>query len=444
MQEDNLDKWLAKNLRRHQEKDPVPYEEGAWEAFQSKRSGTGFKFTYWAGGIAASLLIFLVSYLSLNLGKPEDPVEEGNVNLSEERIFDSAQEKLALAEESPIGENKIESLVFQQDQTPSSYPQHALKSEKETFKAAGEKGKKEQPVLQSTEEKDQVAQKETSVLQPTQAQGNKESMEQKTAGYPLVADWKGKSTEDSLTQAKVEELKKQIAELTQDEEEKPADVDDYRSRTLSLGLSPGLSSSQSDNQSISGTSLGLGAQVNWKLGEKLALGSGMGVNFFNQSTQGESVVEFANAAYPVSQEVNISQVQVDIPLYVTYPVNRRQSIAIQAGFSNLVAFTSSAQQESSYLRQVAVFDAQSTSSNDFTLRSESVSNLSEVSTPSSRFLPLATANLGINFVVLESKKAAYLLMPFYNYPIQDISGTGNNPGFFGAALKVNLGMIQKK
>ncbi|GMQ23335.1 hypothetical protein Aoki45_00170 [Algoriphagus sp. oki45] len=440
MQEDNLDKWLAKNLRRHQENDPVPYEEGAWEAFQAKRSGAGFKIAYWAGGIAASLLIFLMAYFAMDLGKSQESISNEMELLTEERTTNVDQEEVMQEQQNQANSgNSSENLALKSE--TKKEPSFSSNEEKEDRNPRGETTRPK--VIEPSKPIDNQVAKKTigSTLQANPSPAQPERKESSLMAQ-IAPDNAGQK--DSVTQAKVEELKKQIAELTGAEEKQPASSDEYRTRTLSLGLSPGVGSSQSNNQSTSGTSLGLGAQVNWALGEKLALGSGMGVNFFNQSSQGESSVQIANASYPVRQEVQVSQVQVDVPVYLTYPVNRKQSIAIQAGFSNLMAFTSNAQQENSYLRQVAVFDAQSSSSNDFTLRTESVSSLSSVDTPSSRFIPFATANLGVNILVLESKKTAYLLMPFYNYPLQDISGTGTNPGFFGAALKVNFGTIQKK
>jgi hypothetical protein len=63
--------------------------------------------------------------------------------------------------------------------------------------------------------------------------------------------------------------------------------------------------------------------------------------------------------------------------------------------------------------------------------------------PSTRFFPFALANLGVNFRVYESKKSTYLLMPFYSYPLQDISGTGQNPAVLGAAFKITFGTLKK-
>jgi hypothetical protein len=53
------------------------------------------------------------------------------------------------------------------------------------------------------------------------------------------------------------------------------------------------------------------------------------------------------------------------------------------------------------------------------------------------------ANLGVNVRVYETKKSTYLLMPFYSYPLQDISGTGQNPAVLGAAVKITFGTLKK-
>ncbi|GMQ27858.1 hypothetical protein [Algoriphagus confluentis] len=440
MQEDNLDKWLAKNLRRHQDNDPVPYEEGAWEAFQAKRPGIGFKYAYWAGGIAASLLIFLAAYFALDLGKSQETISNERELLTEERTTNADQEEFLQEQQNQANSVNSSENLAQKSETKKE-PSFSSKEEKNDGNPSHETTRPERIELSKPTE-NKLAEKTIGSPQPDNP--STAQLERKESSLLAQIAPEDAEQKDSLTQAKVEELKKQIAELTGEQEKQPVSAEEYRIRSLSLGFSPGVSNSQSGNQSISGTSLGLGAEINWSLGEKLALGSGMGVNFFNQTAQGESFVQIANASYPVRQEVQVSQVQVDVPVYLTYPVNRKQSIAIQAGFSNLMAFTSNAQQENSYLRQVAVFDAQSANSDGFTLRSESVSSFTAVETPSSRFIPFATANLGVNILVLESKKAAYLVMPFYNYPLQDVSGTGNNPGFFGAALKVNFGTVQKK
>ena len=41
MQEDKTNKWLASKLRKQQEDSQLPYELGAWEAFEKKRAAIG-------------------------------------------------------------------------------------------------------------------------------------------------------------------------------------------------------------------------------------------------------------------------------------------------------------------------------------------------------------------------------------------------------------------
>jgi hypothetical protein len=51
--------------------------------------------------------------------------------------------------------------------------------------------------------------------------------------------------------------------------------------------------------------------------------------------------------------------------------------------------------------------------------------------------------LGVNVRVYETNKSSYLLMPFYSYPLLDISGTGQNPAVVGAAVKITFGTLKK-
>jgi hypothetical protein len=138
----------------------------------------------------------------------------------------------------------------------------------------------------------------------------------------------------------------------------------------------------------------------------------------------------------------VQQVQVDLPVYVRYAVTPSKSISVQAGFSNLLTFNQEAQQELVYTRQVAA-PADASSNSLSTLKSAQVVETSPLAGPSSRFLPFAQANLGVNVRVYENKKTSYLLMPFYSYPLQDISGTGQNPAVVGAAVKITFGTLKK-
>jgi hypothetical protein len=136
----------------------------------------------------------------------------------------------------------------------------------------------------------------------------------------------------------------------------------------------------------------------------------------------------------------VQQVQVDLPLYVRYALTSSKSITVQAGFSNLLTFNQATEQELVFTRQVTDSDLVNSLSTQKTVQ---VTQSSTLPGPSSRFLPFAQANLGVNVRVYENKKTSYLLMPFYSYPLLDISGTGQNPAVVGAAVKITFGTLKK-
>mgnify|MGYP005753389725 FL=1 len=439
MQEDNLEKWLGSSLRKAQEEIPVPYQEGAWEAFEKKRNVPKSKaLAYWISGIAASLLL-LIGYGLIQLTQVEEQGSNSTLDQSE----------LLIAEEKARNSSSLEENPSFSETIASSSPviQDALSSKESSSNVSSQNTSKTErnTVSQSvsspsiTQKTTEIKQQNSSAPSATLAGISPEKVSPKDSVSPTVSS--NVAASDAENQAKLEDLKKQIAELTGDQEEK---VESNQSLVaLALGINPGFGAGTQNNQSVTGSSLGMGVQMSLPLSEKVSVGSGMGVNYFSQTSEGSGVVAFANAAYPTNERTEIEQVQVDLPLYLTYPLTRNKSISIQAGFSNIVAFNQTAQQETKYVRQVTVQDA-STSFNSVSFRNESVTGFSSLDAPGTKFLPFATANLGVNIRVMESKKTSYLLMPFYNYPLQDISGTGNNIGFFGASLKVNFGTLPKK
>jgi len=44
---------------------------------------------------------------------------------------------------------------------------------------------------------------------------------------------------------------------------------------------------------------------------------------------------------------------------------------------------------------------------------------------------------------IRNQESNYLLMPYFSYPVKDISGTGQNPGVEGAAFKITFGTLKK-
>lgn len=441
MQEDNLDKWLASSLRKAQEESPVPYQEGAWESFEKKRFANKSKtLAYWISGIAASLVL-LIGY-SLIQFMPTDqeastPALTSSVLLSEDRIEEIPSSSEGNSNSSEVVESDAQSFGASgierfSNSSPATQTENSFKSGKTSA------GKSISNPLLATKD----SESSQSILRTSPSNLALISTENENSKETLTPSGSVNSKAiEAENQAKVEALKKQIAELTGDQEEEVKS--NQSNMAMALGLNPGFGTGTQNNQNVTGSSLGLGIQMNLALSEKVSLGSGMGLNYYSQTSKGPGMVAFANAAYPTNERTEIEQVQVDLPLYITYPLTRDKGISIQAGFSNIVAFNQTAQQETMYVRQVTVQDASSNLSS-VSFRNENVTGFSSLDAPSTRFLPFATANLGVNFRVMESKKTSYLLMPFYNYPLQDISGTGNNIGFFGASLKVNFGPLPKK
>jgi len=452
MQEDNISKWFASLLRKQQEENPLPYELGAWEAFEKKRTSLARKKTaYWISGIAASLALLLVVgglWLSNDLDTssttPSEQLalEEKITTSSSERAEPEYSEK---SEEKTLGSNEGNSA--KEIKAPRSA---TVEKRKTTSKVVEPNSSEVKPTEALKEFIPEVPSKNEKSQQSTQIQpsGANENPTKQGLMQSLIASEEKSQAEKGL---KIEGLKESMVtdkvltkepELTQEEIEKILETPTFA--RLALGLSPGYGASQGSVQTTSGSSLGLGLMVDMDIVGKLSMGSGLAVNYLNQASESQNYLQVAGFSSPVTEKNEIAQVQVDIPVYFKYPITRSNSISVQAGFSNLVTFNQSAETESSYTRQVAVFDSNAAGlSNSITLRSESASLSSALDVPQNRFFPLATANLGVNFRLLESKKTSYELMPFYNYPLQDFSGYGQKLGMFGASFKVNFGTIQR-
>jgi hypothetical protein len=451
MQEDNLSKWFASLLRKQQEDNPLPYEMGAWEAFEKKRITLARKKTaYWISGIAASLALVLVVGGLWLTNDPDTPSTLPSEQLAlEEKMANSPVESTdlensgkseairVLNDEKSVKETRTPLLVSAQKATSSVTEEKSVSHNVKTPDVFQEFTPHMPP---KTEKPHQST--------PIESSFAKENPSKPGLIQALIASEEKSQAEKGL---KIEGLKEIVVaekvfpkdpELTQEEIEKILETPTFA--RLALGLSPGYGASQSSARATSGSSLGLGVMVDMEIVGRLSMGSGLAVNYLNQASESQNYLQVAGFASPVTEKNEIAQVQVDIPLYFKYPITRSQSISVQAGFSNLVTFNQSAETESSYTRQVTVFDGDAAGLlNSFTLKSESASFTSALEVPQNRFFPLATANLGVNFRLLESKKTSYELMPFYNYPLQDFSGYGQRLGMFGASFKMNFGTIQR-
>ncbi|MDO8965254.1 hypothetical protein [Algoriphagus sp.] len=451
MQEDKSFKWLAAKLRKQQEENPLPYELGAWEAFEKRRAALSPKRTrYWVSGVAASLILLLVAG-GLWLGQFSD---SDDAQLSDQLVL---QEKLQSAD--ATGNERLpnpdailaepnEATVSGAKEKVLAENQFSISSSKNNTPKGSNSANTKSSVLgtESTVNSSSGSKSNPPAQQPNQSQALID--QSKTVEKEVLIAVNEKAENETLKNAQTQVPASPVAELPKEPllaKEEIAEILETKStRRLALGLSPGYGASQSKTQATSGSSLGLGVMVDMDIAGKLMMGSGLAVNYLNQASESQSYAQVAGFSSPVTERNEIAQVQVDIPLYFKYPVTSNQSISVQAGFSNLITFSQGAEQQSSFTRQVAVFDASSASANSFTLKSESINQSSVLDVPQNRFYPLATANLGVNIRLFESKKTSYAVMPFYNYPLQEISGYGEKLGIFGASFKVTFTSTDKK
>jgi hypothetical protein len=428
MQEDKWSTQLGERLRKLQEEAPQPYLPGAWEAFEARRNQKRNipLVWWWAGGIAASLaLIFLVGGLFTG----EQKVQSGGQQLA------------------------IESQVIQ-DRSPAPAEQSQGNSESKFDGGESSGGLSEQTNekrLDSERNSFQASELKPSPLQARSAIATVESnptTEAFTEAVPEQAFASSVQAAPPVVSLGEEKVEGQITTTAPNFAEiVPSEAAELLAQqkdplSFAVGLGPGFGNSNASNQVTSGSRIGLGMQVDKALVGNLRVGSGLGINYLNQASEGQASFKLTGVNSPIQETTQLQQVQVDLPLYVRYSVTPSKSISLQAGFSNLLTFNQSAEQKLVFTRQVAA-PADGTANSLGTLKSAQVVETTPLAGPSSRFLPFAQANLGVNVRVYENKKTSYLLMPFYSYPLQDISGTGQNPAVVGAAFKITFGTLKK-
>jgi hypothetical protein len=429
MQEDKWSTQLGERLRKLQEEAPQPYLPGAWEAFEARRNQKRSipLVWWWSGGIAASLaLIFLVG--GLWTGEQQEQ---------------SSGKQLAL--ETQVPQEKSAALPAQSEvnpKTPVNGGEVSTNFSKQPNKEQSDKGRKSLPTTEqgfdplvagiaiSSEEPVRIVESASgAAAQPTTAT----SSAQVAAPIASLGEEKISAPTNPPVSSFTEIIPSEAEALLAAQKDPLA---------FAVGLGPGFGNSNEANQITSGSRIGLGMQIDMALAGKLRIGSGLGVNYLSQASEGQTSLKLVGVNSPIQETTQVQQVQVDLPLYVRYSVTPSKSISVQAGFSNLLTFNQEAQQELTYTRQVAA-PADATSNSLSSLKSTQVVETSPLAGPSSRFLPFAQANLGVNVRVYETKKSTYLLMPFYSYPLVDISGTGQNPAVLGAAVKITFGTLKK-
>lgn len=462
MKEDKLDMEIAASLKKKLEEASVPYEVGAWEGFQKKRALRYRRMiAYWASGIAASLLLIAVGLNSV------DVVENDKGNPSEIKLAENAVNTPETSRDEPTtseteGESLKEKKVTDQESiqaTPSANPSKKAPEASKTpekhidSKAVAIDSRPVQkevqpekinsiPEFPSKESEKVIAQVE-SVSNNTQElpEKPKEGEKAKEGVKPLLGK-ETPATALALTETGEKtspvEKEKFVAESEFPEIEK-----DKTTVGLGMGVSPGFGAIQSDSQVATASSIGLGMLVDLKLPGKLTLGSGLALNYLNQSTKQEGTTMAFGNIYPQSEKLDVRQMQVEIPVFVKYPVTRNNSVSIQAGFSNYYALNETASQENTVQLQSAFYANDALGNSSVSFRQEAVVENNSLEDKSGKFYPFATLNFGVNLRVLETKGANYVIMPFYNYQLTQVSGYGDTYGLFGASFKMNFGGGEK-
>lgn len=428
MQEDKWSTQLGERLRKLQEEAPQPYIPGAWEAFEARRNQKRSipLLWWWAGGIAASLaLLFFVG--SLWTGEQQEQ---------------AASQQIALETEVPQAESAA--LPAQSEvnlETPANGGEAGANFSQQSNEKRSESGRKsfpstEQGISPLVASKAIPSQEEVRIVESAteaapQLTTSASSAQVAVSPIASLVEEKAAAPTNSAAPSFTEIIPSEAEALLAAQKEPLA---------FAVGLGPGFGNSSEANQITSGSRIGLGMQVDMALAGKLRIGSGLGVNYLSQASEGEASLKLVGVNSPIQETTQVQQVQVDLPLYVRFPISPSRAISLQAGFSNLLTFNQTTEQELVFTRQATASDLANSLSTQKTVQ---VTQSSTLPGPSSRFLPFAQANLGVNVRVYENKKTSYLLMPFYSYPLQDISGTGQNPAVVGAAVKITFGTLKK-
>ena len=425
MQEDKWSTQLGERLRRMQEEAPQPYLPGAWEAFEARRNQKrNIPLVWlWAGGIAASMaLIFLIG--GLFTGEQKEQSSGQQLALESQVI---QEESAAPAEQS---EGNSESKVNRGESSKAYFKQPNEKRSDSGRKSFPSSEQGSSPLNASSAIISVESNPTTEAFTEAVPQQVLASSVQAAPPFASLGEEKvvGQPTTSAPNYAEI--VPSEAAELLAQQKDP---------LSFAVGLGPGFGNSNEANQITSGSRIGLGMQVDMALAGKLRIGSGLGLNYLSQASEGQASLKLVGVNSPIQETSQVQQVQVDLPLYVRFPLSPSRAISLQAGFSNLLTFNQATEQKLVFMREVSASDLANSLS---TQRTVQVTQSSTLPGPSSRFIPFAQANLGVNVRVYENKKTSYLLMPFYSYPLQDISGTGQNPAVLGAAVKITFGTLK--
>lgn len=475
MKEDKLDKQIAASLKKHLGEASVPYELGAWEGFQKKRGQRKYKgIAIWASSIAASIALLLIVANAIDLKESEDnpatqlatktqPATEKALSTKEGSTV-PLKDSLgvipeALATEPLVSSGKKDSKVDQRGDPKTNNPifptdkrvsdpvevplgdlrKETVDSEQLAVERPNVEKQKIDPEIGKSVPVENLVPSKNAAESVTEEKAvaipNEEEIEQKVLPQEQVIE---------RIIAEADPVEKGKSPLVQDPQTmvREADFPEIpKTKTavnLGMGISPGFGIMQAENTVTSAASIGVGVLVDVDLPGKIVLGSGLGVNYLNQVNEMEGMTMAYGNSYPQTDKIEVRQMQLEIPVFVKYPVTRNNSVSIQAGFSNFYSLNQKADQKSEYTAQVPMF-SDALGSSSFSIVKQNMQETTPLETNDGKFYPFATLNLGVNLRVLETSGANYYIMPFYNYQVRQISGYGNTYGLFGASFKMNFG-----
>ncbi|NVK50343.1 MAG: hypothetical protein HWE09_11275 [Cyclobacteriaceae bacterium] len=438
MQEDKLAQQIANSIKKHQEESFHPYEIGAWEKFEKKRKGGGLNI--WKlipAGIAACLVIGMAWWWTVN---STDSQIESTQSLSE------LKQTEPVSSDGQTSTNQDENLNLTSSDQESTLggSLNGSNSQIDSF-VSDDVGKNSNLLAINSNESVEKADKDVKEF-------DNQVVLAKSSVTPKSEDFKNR---ELPWDAVAFEFEKPDLNLLNPEFDpanpntKPSNFAffDYSIAKNSeneskiaweIGLSPaygGTSSSQ--NTEVTSNSLGLGMALALEVSDKIKVGTGLAFNSLNQQSQFASNTGnmFASSIAPSKDKISLSQAQMELPLFIQYPLTRNRSISLRAGFSNIYSFNQEVDLESTVTRQVVV---SGNGINSSVVRQESVVQKTSLESVNQRFYPFATLNFGLNVRVFQNQQVNYVLMPFYNFPMTDFSGFVENPGMVGATFKVNF------
>lgn len=451
MKEDKLDIEIAASLKEKLVVASVPYKLGAWEGFQKKRALRKRKIiAYWASGIAATFLLIAVGLNALYFSGNEYPAK------IRKQLAGNSSNTTELEVEAFAPSDTIHGISKEQLNSRTEEDSDLLGSSIISQSKAIPTPKSETAIISSetlaVADLDKKVKQKLSAVPFISAEAIVDQMRENSIAenLPLIAISQHVENENEAILVE-EELVKDV-ELVQSpiktkfvsESDFPIIPKDKTTVGIGMGLTPGFGSTQTGNQVAKAATIGLGMLVDIKLPGKFSLGSGVALNYLNQQAEQENVVMAFGRSYPQTEKLAVSQMQVEVPVFVKYPVTRNNSISVQAGFSNYYALNQTASQENTSERQLAFYsDSDALGTSSVSLRQQSVTESTSLESKSGKFYPFATLNFGVNLRVLETKGANYVIMPFYNHQLKQISGYGDTYGLFGASFKMNFGGKEK-